>query len=104
MVRHADADFSRGGVSDFSNDFDFTLDTAMNLKAGFKSGLSLTNSTFSFLYEAYTRLTSGGPDPCNPTANLAPQPFVGDGSIDVLYLLTVPKNSTKTFNMTYKPI
>lgn len=104
VVRFGDVDFRRGGVDTFNNDFDFTLDTAMNVEPGFASGLSLVNGTFSFAYDAFAQNTFTGPNPCSPGAALAPQPFFGDGSVVQLYVLTVPKLSTKTFNMTYKPI
>jgi len=104
FVRQADADFLRGGVSDFNNDFDFTQDTSWGIEPGFRSGLSLTTNTFSFAYDAYTQSIPSGPDPCSPGAALAPQPFVGDGSIAMVYELVVPKGTVKTINMTYKPI
>jgi len=103
LARFADLDFSRGGTDDDQNDFDFTLDTAYGLEPGFKSGLGLTNNTFSFAYDAFTQPTFNGPDPCGPF-NVAPQPFFGDGSVVQLYGITVPALATKTVNMTYKPI
>jgi len=103
--RQADVDFMRsGGVADFKNDFDFTLDTSYGVEPGFKSGLSLVNNTFSFPYDAFAQNTPGGPDPCNLSANLAPQPFVGDGSIVQAYALTVPAGGTVTILMTYRPM
>jgi hypothetical protein len=106
LLRHADADFSQGGVDDFDNDFDFTLDTAYGLEPGSQSGLSLTNNTFSneIPHLAFTQLTSSGPDPCNFTANVAPQPFFGDGSIDHIYELFIPKFGKKSVTLTYKPM
>lgn len=104
VVRQADVDFLRNGVSDFTNDFDYTIDTVSGLEPGFKTGLSLTTNTFSFAYDAFAQNVPGGPNPCNPAVNLAAQPFVGDGSVVQLYVLTVPKLGTKTITMTYKPI
>jgi len=104
LLRQADVDFLRSGTSDFTNDFDFTLDTSMGLEHGFKSGLSLTTNTFNFPYDAYTQNVPNGPNSCAPTANLAAQPFVGDGSVVQLYLIGLPSLATKTVNMTYKPI
>lgn len=104
ILRMADVDFSSGGVVDTHNDFDFTLDTAYGLEPGFRSGLSLTNNSFLSNADttAFTLNNPVGPDPCDVSA--APQPFAGDGAIGVLYLLTVPRGATRTFNMTYKPI
>jgi hypothetical protein len=104
LLRYADVDFLRAGVSDFDNDFDFTLDTAMGLAPGFRSGLSLTNNTFVFGYDAFTQNTPIPPNPCTPFNNLSTQPFFGDGSVIQIYGLTVPKLATKTINVTYKPI
>jgi hypothetical protein len=104
LTRMADMDFlASGGTPDTNNDFDFTVDTAYGLEPNFNSGLSLTNNTFSNIFaSAFTLNSSVGPDPCNLSA--APQPFVGDGSIAMFYEVRVPKNATKTFNMTYKPM
>jgi hypothetical protein len=102
FIRWVDIDFMRGGVTDFNNDFDFTLDTVTGLKAGFKSGLSSTNNTFTFSYDALVT-DAAGPNPCGPY-NTPVQPFVGDGAAAQVYLLTVPKLGTQTINITYKPI
>jgi hypothetical protein len=101
VLRMADVDFSSGGTDDVNNDFDFTRDTAYGLEPGFQSGLSLTNNTF-IEASAFTLDFSVGPDPCNFQAGT--QRFFGDGSIGVVYLMTVPKGATKTLNLTYKPI
>jgi len=103
FTRFADSDFSRGGTDDDQNDFDFTIDTAMGLEPSFRTGLSLTNNTFTFPYDAFTQPTFNGPDPCGPF-NVSTQPFFGDGSLVQLYQVTVPKLATKTINVTYKPI
>jgi len=103
VLRSADVDFSRGGVNDFNNDFDYTIDTAYGLEPGFKSGLGITNNTFAFAYQAFADSASGGPDPC-VSVPIAPQPFFGDGGIGSEYLLAVPKLATKTITVTYKPI
>lgn len=102
LFRDADADFSRGGAADVINDFFQTGDTAANVERGFKTGLSLTNNTFTFPYLAFARDAVSPPDPCG--TNSAPQPFFGDGSIATFHHITVPKLSTKTVTVTYKPI
>jgi hypothetical protein len=103
LARFADSDFQEGSTVDDQNDFDFTIDYAAGLEPGFKSGLSLTNGTFTFPYDAFTQNTFTGPDPCGPF-NVSSQPFFGDGGLVQLYSITVPKLATKTVNMTYKPI
>lgn len=54
LARFADSDWQRGSTVDDQNDFDFTIDYAAGLEPGFKSGLSLTNNTFTFSYDAFT--------------------------------------------------
>jgi len=103
LARFADSDWQRGSTVSDQNDFDFTLDTAVGLQPGFASGLSSTNNTFTFSYDAFAQNTFSGPDPCGPF-NVAPQPFFGDGGLVQLYSVTVPALGTKTVNMTYKPI
>ncbi len=104
LLRYADVDFSQDGTDDFNNDFDYTVDTASGLEPNFGTGLSLTTNTFNVLHEAFAQNTSDVPDPCNSLANIATQPFVGDGSIGHVYEMTVPKNGNKTVVLTYKPI
>jgi hypothetical protein len=104
LLRYADVDFSDGGTDDFINDFDYTLDTAFGLEPGFASGLGLTTNTFTFEHSAFAQNTSAIPDPCDSFANVAPQPFVGDGSIGHAYLMGVPANGSRTVVLTYKPI
>jgi hypothetical protein len=101
VLRMADVDFSSNGAEDINNDFDVTHDTAFGLEPGFRSGLSLTNNTL-IAASAFTLAFAVGPDPCS--FRDAPQPFFGDGSIGMGYLLTVPKGATRTLNLTYKPI
>jgi hypothetical protein len=103
FLRWTDVDFKRSGVSDFNNDFDYTIDTGIGLEPGFASGLSVTNNTFTFSYDAFAQPSAVAPNPCGPF-NVAGQPFFGDGSVVQLYSLTVPKLATKTINVTYKPI
>ena len=101
LLRFADVDAN----ATFGNDeFDFTLNSAFGSEPGFSFGLGLTNNTFTFLHEAFTQDTSGGPDPCDPTTNFNAGPFVGDGSLGHIYGISVPAGATKTVNMTYKPI
>ena len=104
LLRHADVDAN----STFAdNHFDYTLDTATGLKPSFGGGLAGTNQTFSFPYNAYIQTTPLGPAPCNPYANYfanSAAGWVGDGSINQLWVLNVPAAGTKTVKMTYKPL
>jgi len=100
LLRYADVDAD----SKVINDFDYTNDTAFGLAAGPEGGLSLTNNTFTFKNLAFAQNTFDGPDPCNPRAKIAAQPFVGDGSIVQLWSFSVPQGSTKTVVSTYEPI
>jgi hypothetical protein len=103
MLRYANVD--AGGAA--SNDFDYTSQTAYGLAPNLGRGLSGTNNTFnaSFYQAPYTQKVPGGPDPCmNFQANIAPQPFVGSGSIVQFWAFTSRAGGTVTVSMTYKPI
>ena len=105
VLRHANVDAN----SVITNDFDFTAETAYGLLPGFLTGnlgLGSTNNTFNpaIFQVAYTQNVNFGPDPCKPTTNLAPQPFVGDGSIEQGYEFNVGKKGVQTVTLTYKPI
>ena len=102
LFRDADVDFLRGATADVINDFFYTGDTVANVERGFKTGLSLTNNTFTFDDLAFARDSVPPPDPCGTSS--APQPFFGDGSVATFHHITVPKLSTKTVTVTYKPI
>jgi hypothetical protein len=104
LLRHADVD-ANGTPSD--DHFDYTIDTAMGLQPSFGGGLSAINQTFSFSYDAYVQSVYSGPAPCSAFANYfvnSAAGFVGDGSIDQLWSISVPAFATKTVKMTYKPI
>ncbi|HUM06976.1 MAG TPA: hypothetical protein VLT90_16030 [Terriglobales bacterium] len=101
LLRAADVDANGTTLDD---EVDFTWNSAWGSDPGFSYGLGLTTNTFSFSHEGYTQSVYSGPDPCNFFANLNSTPFVGDGSIGHIYAITVPKGSTKTVKMTYKPI
>lgn len=102
LLRHADVDANATSGDD---NFDYSLDTAFGLQPGFGGGLSISNGTFIFPYEAHVRNTFAGPAPCTPTGGLVnPGPFHGDGSIGALYVINVPAHGTKTVTVTYKPI
>jgi hypothetical protein len=101
FLRYADVDADSDSGD---NDFDYTVDTAYGLEPGFPNGgLSTTNSTYTFSYDAFTQPTYQGPGPCGGWT-VADQPFNGDGSIVQLYVVTVPHGATKTVISTYKPI
>lgn len=104
LLRHADVDANSTPSDDH---FDHTIDTSIGLQPSFGGGLSGTSQTFSFPYDAYTQNTFSGPAPCNAFANLVDNSaagFVGDGSIEQLWYITVPAFGTKTVKMTYRPI
>lgn len=46
----------------------------------------------------------GVPQPCTPAVNAAGAAFVGNGSLELVYQLTVPKNGKKTVNVVYRPM
>ncbi len=101
ILRYADVDAASDNKG---NDFDYTLETAYGLEPSFNRGLGLTNGTFTFDHQALAEQVFDGPAPCNLLANLAPQPFHGDGAIVQFWDFTVAKNTSKTVVSTYKPI
>ena len=100
IIRYADVNAN----SVTTNDFDATLDNSYGLQPYYSYGLGGTNNTFTFNWNAIAQNIPGPPDPCGPYINQISAPFVGDGSIMQIWLLTVPKLATKTVAMTYKPI
>lgn len=103
IIRYADVD-ANVSVAPFTNDFDATLDSSYGLQPSYSYGLGGTNNTFTFNWNAVAQNIAGPPDPCSPYVHQITPPFVGDGSIMQIWLVTVPKLATKTVAMTYKPI
>lgn len=97
-------------VSIFSttNDYNYTSQTAFALIAeGFFKGrgFSITNNTFnSQLETAFVNNTFDPPDPCGIGFNVASQPFVGQGSLDMFWAVNVAKGASVTVVTTYHPI
>lgn len=106
LLRVADVDLLDVDTGVTTNEFDFTWDTAYGSSAGFHGfGLALTNNTFKYGHNAFTRNTPFGPDPCDFTANQNPGPFVGDGSIGHVWgQAALHPGSKMTVVMTYRPI
>jgi hypothetical protein len=103
LLRYADVD-ADGDVS--GNDFDFTSETAYGLEPGFGRGLQSFNNTYngSFGQLAYAQGIFNGPNPCSPFANIAAQPFHGDGSIVQFWDFTANGGASNSVVSTYKPI
>lgn len=101
ILRYADVDAASDPTG---NDFDYTGQSAFGLDQSFNRGLGLTNNTFTFDQQALAQNTFSGPAPCNILANLANQPFHGDGSIILFWDFTVAHSATKTVVSTYKPM
>jgi hypothetical protein len=106
LLRFADVDADNDSDN---NDFDFTSQTAYGLAPGglFSGrGLGITNNTFSssISQTAFTQSTFGGPDPCSPAADVAPQPFHGDGSVVMSWEYLAIEGQTTTLVSNYKPI
>jgi hypothetical protein len=103
ILRYADVD-ANNNVS--NNDFDYTSQTAFGLYPGFGRGLAIVNNTFNskFSQIAFAQGVFSGPNPCNATANLAAQPFHGDGSIVQFWSFTAQHGVNNIVNSFYKPI
>ena len=103
IVRYADVDADN---DDMTNDCDFTNQTSFCLEPSFNRGLGGTNGAFNsaIFQTAFAQGIFNGPDPCDAGANVAPQPFQGDGSIGQFWEFNINHHATKTVVMTYKPI
>lgn len=104
IIRHADVDADTTPSDDH---FDYTIDTSIGLQPSFGGGLSGASQTFSFGYDAYVQSVYSGPAPCNPYANYfanSAAGFVGDGSIEQLWSISVPAFGSRTVKMVYRPI
>jgi hypothetical protein len=99
LMRYADVDAD--GLTN-PNTFDNTLNTAFGLKESYDYGLQSINATTSFPYDAIIQNTFAGPAPCSPFARIPAKPFVGDGSVAQVYLISVPASSSKAVTMSYK--
>jgi len=106
LVRWADVD-----ADDFlDNNFDGTFSSAfgwnsISSESAGPVGLLLQNlGTLQGIgSEAFGQNTFLPPNPCNPGLNFVTAPLLDtDGSLVLLYDITVPKNSSKSVTMTYK--
>jgi len=98
LVRYADVD-ANGAAA---NAFQATLFSAYAANINLV-GIQLRDVA----HGANTPVAQNVPDvvrPCTPFANAAGAAFVGNGSLELLYTLSVPKNSKKTINVMYLPI
>jgi len=86
-----------------NNNFFNAIDAGFALDTANYQGLELLNNSLSTGGGAYAQTVPTGPDPCNP-ANGANLPFVGDGSLVLVWPLISPAGTTKTVAMTYKPL
>ena len=101
LVRHANVDANRSASDDR---FYATRNFAYAAEPGLSFGLGLTTNTFEFNGGGLTQFMPSGPNPCAVTENANFDQFAGDGSIGMVYSMTIPAGASKTVRMTYKPL
>lgn len=106
LMRYADVDSS--GNSDFITNQDATINTAFAWNSvGVDTnpfGLVMQNvGTSLFDYQGIVQAHPGGPSPCSAFADSVPGPLTAtDGSIVMIYFLSVPKGASKTVTVSYR--
>ena len=101
LVRHANVNVNRTNTDDR---FYATRNFAYGAEPGLSFGLGLTTNTFDFNAGGLTQNVPFGPNPCAPTENANFDQFAGDGSIGMVYSMTIPAGTSQTVQMTYKPL
>jgi hypothetical protein len=101
LVRHANVNANRTATDDR---FYATRNFAYGAEPGLSFGLGLTTNTFDFNAAGLTQSVPTGPNPCAVTENANFDQFVGDGSIEMVYSMTIPAGTSQTVQMTYKPL
>jgi len=101
LVRHANVDANQSASDDR---FYATRNFAYGAEPGLSFGLGLTTNTFEYNAAGLTQSVPSGPNPCSVTDNANFDQFVGDGSIEMVYSMTIPAGDSKTVQMTYKPL
>jgi Tfp pilus assembly protein PilW len=99
------ADIDADGTT--PNTVDSTLNSAMifnSVGRGGSFGLTLQNvGTSPFTYLGFIQNTPFRVSPCSPFTSQAIGPLVGtDGSAVMTYVIPVPKNASKTVNVSYR--
>jgi hypothetical protein len=101
LVRHANVNVNRISTDDR---FYATRNFAYGAEPGLSFGLGLTTNTFDFNAGGLTQSVPQGPNPCAVTENANFDQFAGDGSIGMVYSMTIPAGTSQTVQMTYKPL
>jgi hypothetical protein len=101
LARHANVDSNKSASDDR---FYATRNFAYGAAPGLSFGLGLTTNTFEFDGGGLTQFVPSGPNPCAVTENANFDQFAGDGSIEMVYSMTIPAGASKTVQMTYKPL
>ncbi len=101
LVRHANVNVNRTNTDDR---FYATRNFAYGAEPGLSFGLGLTTNTFDFNAGGLTQSVPTGPNPCAVTENANFDQFAGDGSIGMVYSMTIPAGTSQTVQMTYKPL
>jgi hypothetical protein len=104
LLRYADVDAN----SNINNEFTSDNDSAWGfnhfvLGPPLQYGVMLSATPTSVGHIAYVQTQPYGPDPCNAFANLAlTDPFVGDGSVALIYQFSVAPGKTTKLSVEYR--
>jgi hypothetical protein len=101
LVRHGNVNANRTGADDR---FYATRNFAYGAEPGLSFGLGLTTNTFDFNAAGLVQTVPTGPNPCAVAENAAFDQFIGDGSIEMVYSMTIAAGASQTVQMTYKPL
>lgn len=102
LLRFANVNANNGDGGDFKNEIDSGIDAAWayNLQ---QYGVRLSTVPTSIEHAGFVDDTNDGPDPCNPSASSPPgQPFFGDGSVVVAYVIALSPGKSSTAAVEYK--
>jgi hypothetical protein len=98
LLRYADIDANGLAINNFQATFFSAFAAKIN-----QVGIQLRDAGHS-PNNPFVQNIPGVPSPCTPDANAAGAPFAGNGSLELVYKRTVPKNGSKTVTVLYRPI
>jgi hypothetical protein len=102
LLRFANVNANNGDGGDLNNEFDSGIDASWAYN-NLAYGVRLSAVTTFIEHAGFVDGTNDGPDPCSPSASAPPgQPFFGDGSVVVAYVITLPAGKSTTAAVEYK--
>jgi hypothetical protein len=102
LLRFANVNANNAHGGDFNNTFDSGVDAAWAYNT-LQYGVRLSTVANSFEHVGFVDVTNDGPDPCNPLASSPPgQPFFGDGSVGMAYVIPLAAGKSAMISVEYK--